>query len=59
MGFEPERGTLRAYLYGIGRKQAGEWWRRQKPSEGRNEDRAGRHMTTHRISNYAAECFFQ
>jgi RNA polymerase sigma-70 factor, ECF subfamily len=28
-GFQPERGTLRAYLYGIGRKSAAEWWRRQ------------------------------
>lgn len=28
-GFSPERGTLRAYLYGIGRKRAAEWWRTQ------------------------------
>jgi RNA polymerase sigma-70 factor (ECF subfamily) len=28
-GFQPERGTLRAYLYGIGRKRAAEWWRTQ------------------------------
>jgi RNA polymerase sigma-70 factor (ECF subfamily) len=28
-GFEPSRGTLRAYLYGIGRKRAAEWWRKQ------------------------------
>jgi RNA polymerase sigma-70 factor (ECF subfamily) len=28
-GFQPNRGTLRAYLYGIGRKSAAEWWRRQ------------------------------
>lgn len=26
-GFHPDRGTLRAYLYGIGRKSAAEWWR--------------------------------
>jgi len=26
-GFHAERGTLRAYLYGIGRKRAAEWWR--------------------------------
>lgn len=25
-GFQPERGTLRAYLYGIGRKRGAEWW---------------------------------
>ncbi|MFI5071599.1 MAG: RNA polymerase sigma factor [Terriglobales bacterium] len=30
-GFRPERGTLRAYLYGIGRNRAGEWWRNQDP----------------------------
>lgn len=30
-GFQPDRGTLRAYLYGIGRKSAAEWWRRQSP----------------------------
>jgi RNA polymerase sigma-70 factor (ECF subfamily) len=30
-GFDPGRGTLRAYLFGIGRKRAVEWWRRQRP----------------------------
>jgi RNA polymerase sigma-70 factor, ECF subfamily len=30
-GFHPERGTLRAYLFGIGRKRAAEWWRTQSP----------------------------
>ncbi len=30
-GFDPERGTLRSYLYGIGRKRAAEWWRQRKP----------------------------
>src|SRR5260370_33438661 len=33
-GFEPERVTLRAYLFGVGRKRAAEWWRKQ---EARNE----------------------
>jgi RNA polymerase sigma-70 factor (ECF subfamily) len=28
-GFEPERGTFRAYLFGAGRKRAAEWWRKQ------------------------------
>jgi RNA polymerase sigma-70 factor (ECF subfamily) len=28
-GFRPERGSLRAYLYGIGRKRTAEWWRKQ------------------------------
>jgi RNA polymerase sigma-70 factor, ECF subfamily len=28
-GFQPERGSLRAYLYGIGRKRAADWQRKQ------------------------------
>ena len=28
-GFQPERGSLRAYLFGIGRKRAAEWRRKQ------------------------------
>jgi RNA polymerase sigma-70 factor (ECF subfamily) len=28
-GFQPERGTLCAYLFGAGRKRAAEWWRKQ------------------------------
>lgn len=30
-GFDPERGTLRSYLFGVGRKRATEWWRKQRP----------------------------
>jgi RNA polymerase sigma-70 factor, ECF subfamily len=30
-GFNPERGTLRSYLFGAGRKRAAEWWRQQTP----------------------------
>lgn len=30
-GFDPERGTLRSYLFGAGRKRAVDWWRKQKP----------------------------
>ena len=26
-GFTPERGTLRAYMFGVARKHAAEWWR--------------------------------
>jgi RNA polymerase sigma-70 factor (ECF subfamily) len=29
-GFEPGRGTLRAYLFGAGRKRAVEWWRKHE-----------------------------
>jgi RNA polymerase sigma-70 factor (ECF subfamily) len=31
-GFQPERGALRTYLFGVGRKRAAEWWRRQSPA---------------------------
>jgi RNA polymerase sigma-70 factor (ECF subfamily) len=37
-GFQPERGTLRAYLFGVGRKRAAEWWRRQGPKSLEVED---------------------
>jgi RNA polymerase sigma-70 factor, ECF subfamily len=29
-GFDSERGTLRSYVFGAGRKRAAEWWRKQK-----------------------------
>jgi RNA polymerase sigma-70 factor (ECF subfamily) len=32
-GFQPERGTVRAYLYGIARKRAADWRRKQRHSE--------------------------
>ena len=32
VGYEPDRGSLRTYLFGIGRKRASAWWRKQKPS---------------------------
>ena len=45
-GFQPERGSLRAYVFGIGRKRALDWWRRRpqigaepKESTARDEDR--------------------
>jgi RNA polymerase sigma-70 factor, ECF subfamily len=28
-GFDAERGSLRAYLFGMGRKRAADWWRRR------------------------------
>lgn len=31
-GFNPERGSLRAYLFGIAAKRAAEWWR-TRPAE--------------------------
>jgi len=30
-GFDAERGSLRSYLFGAGRKRAAEWWRRKRP----------------------------
>jgi RNA polymerase sigma-70 factor, ECF subfamily len=33
-GFMPERGTLRAYLFGAGRKRAAEWWRKRESTHG-------------------------
>ena len=32
-GFDPERGLLRAYLFGIARRQAAEWWRKRIPTD--------------------------
>jgi RNA polymerase sigma-70 factor (ECF subfamily) len=37
-GFQPERGTLRACLYGIGRRRAAEWWRTQGNRRASAED---------------------
>jgi len=36
-GFHPENGSLRAYLFGIGRKRAAEWWRQHKPTADEQE----------------------
>jgi RNA polymerase sigma-70 factor, ECF subfamily len=36
-GFHPERGALRAYLFGIGRKRAAEWWRTQHATDSSEE----------------------
>lgn len=37
-GFQPERGSLRAYLYGIGRRRAAEWWSTQGNRAARAQD---------------------
>jgi len=39
-GFHPERGALRAYLFGIGRTRAAEWWRKQSPRNASTESQA-------------------
>jgi RNA polymerase sigma-70 factor (ECF subfamily) len=38
-GFDPTRGTIRAYLFGIGRHRAAEWWRQSKPQVPLEDDR--------------------
>ncbi len=38
-GFDPKRGSIRAYLFGTGRHRAAEWWRRSKPQIPLLEDR--------------------
>jgi RNA polymerase sigma-70 factor, ECF subfamily len=46
-GFRPELGPLRAYLFGVGRKRAAEWWRRRvrvpdvRSGEGQDESAEG------------------
>lgn len=47
-GFRPERGTLRGYLYGIGRKRAAEWWRKRTPTEPADVDKLAAHPTESR-----------
>jgi RNA polymerase sigma-70 factor, ECF subfamily len=38
-GFDPTRGSVRAYLFGIGKHRAAEWWRRRKPESSLPEER--------------------
>lgn len=33
-GFRPDLGSLRGYLFGIGRKRAAEWWRKRGENPG-------------------------
>jgi RNA polymerase sigma-70 factor (ECF subfamily) len=44
-GYDPERGALRAYVFGIARNRAAEWWRKQKPSESPIEETPGPNRT--------------
>jgi RNA polymerase sigma-70 factor (ECF subfamily) len=54
-GFNPERGSLRGYLFGIGRKLAAEWWRRQKQTDALNEESAAPCQTE--MSSMVADAF--
>lgn len=38
-GFQPERGTLRAYLFGAARKRAADWWRKNGRENGTTTQR--------------------
>jgi len=46
-GFRADRGTLRGYLYGIGRKRAAEWWRKQAPTDVADLDKLAAHPAEH------------
>jgi RNA polymerase sigma-70 factor (ECF subfamily) len=37
--FDPTRGSIRGYLFGIGRHRAADWWRRSRPQAPLPEDR--------------------
>jgi RNA polymerase sigma-70 factor, ECF subfamily len=54
-GFDPERGSSRAYLFGVARRQAAEWGRKQKPAGGIEGDVPSRaHIE---IASMVAEAF--
>ncbi len=38
-GFDPSRGSVRAYLFGIGRHRAAEWWRGRRSETPLEDDR--------------------
>jgi RNA polymerase sigma factor (sigma-70 family) len=40
-GFHPENGTLRCYVFGIGRRRAADWWRQFKPVIGSRQAAVG------------------
>lgn len=56
-GFDPERGSLRAYLFGIARKQAAEWWRHKKPMDALKDESAAPCRTE--ASSLVADAFSQ
>lgn len=37
-GFAPERGTLRAYLFGAAKKRAADWWRKRDTQKETSQD---------------------
>ena len=46
-GFNPARGSIRAYLFGIAARRSADWWRRRPPETALNPDcPAGQHGTS-------------
>ena len=43
--FDPQRGTLRAWLFGAARRQAAEWWRHHHASDPLDFEAAGANRT--------------
>lgn len=41
-GFDSNRGTLQAYLFGVARRRAADWWRRTRPEDSLPEDSPSR-----------------
>ena len=41
-GFDPARGTLKAYLFGIAAKRAADWWRHHPPESASQPERRAR-----------------
>ena len=54
-GFTPERGTSRAYLFGVARKCAAEWWRKREPTGGNPVDEPAESKTE--ITSLVADAF--
>jgi|SRR5579883_17905 len=52
-GFDLESGSLRAYLFGIARKRAAEWWRQHKPHEVASSDDLDAASSSHNVETYA------
>lgn len=58
-GFHPERGTLSAYLFGIGRKRAAEWWRTNGATDYRSGDESSvdQNAANHAVTDHTESAF--
>src|SRR5579883_948549 len=43
--YRPESGSMRAYLFGIARKRAAEWWRQRTPEASLTQEKPGSLLT--------------